>query len=164
MIVVGVLALMLRALRLPDVPFGTVWPLLVIVSGMLLLAAAVAARRIELAIPGAIVSVVGLLLAYQNATGHWQSWAYAWALVIPTAIGIAQLVIGLVTANRDMVRTANSVILIGIGLFAVGVVVFEGLIGVSGRDLGLLGGVGVPVLLILFGVALVLRRGRASRE
>jgi hypothetical protein len=164
MIVVGVLALTVRVLRVPDVPFSAVWPVLVLFPGVLLFAAALAIRRLELAIPGAVVTVVGLLLAYQNATGHWRSWAYAWALVVPVAIGIAQLAIGLVTGDRGLVRTAGSVLMVGLGLFAVGMVVFEGLIGLSGWNLGVFGGVGVPVLLILFGAALVLRRGRDPRE
>ena len=34
-----------------------------------------------------VVTTVGLVLLYQNTTGRWESWAYAWALVGPAASG-----------------------------------------------------------------------------
>ena len=38
-----------------------------------------------LAIAGSIVTVSGLILLIQDATAHYESWAYAWALVFPGA-------------------------------------------------------------------------------
>ena len=37
---------------------------------------------------GTVATTVGLVLLYQNNTGHWESWAYAWALVGPAASGL----------------------------------------------------------------------------
>ena len=62
------------------------WPLFVIVPGVVLLVAGLAIPRevgLGLAIPGGIVTAVGLILAFQNATGAWASWAYMWALIAP---------------------------------------------------------------------------------
>lgn len=164
MIVVGALALVFPALRVPVLPVEFGWPLFVLLPGLVLLVAALASRRLELAIPGTIVTAVGLVLAYQNTTGHWESWAYAWTLVGPTAVGVAQLLIGSISGNRDLIRNGGRVAMVGLGLFALGLMFFEGIIGISGRDLGVLGRIGVPVVLILFGLALVLRRGTVSRE
>ena len=47
------------------------------------------------AIAGSIVTTVGSVLLYQQTTGHWESWAYAWALVGPGAAGLGMLVYGL---------------------------------------------------------------------
>ena len=42
-----------------------------------------------LAIPGSIITTVGLILLYQNSFNHWQSWAYAWALIFLPPLGSA---------------------------------------------------------------------------
>ena len=35
-----------------------------------------------MAVPACIVGGIGGLLAYQNASGNWESWSYAWPLII----------------------------------------------------------------------------------
>src|SRR4030042_4003625 len=81
LIAVGVLWLLAQ---LVGIRVGSyLWPLFIIVPGVVLfvLAMTMEGRAGEgLAITGGIVTMVGLLLFYQNATGHWTSWAYAWAL------------------------------------------------------------------------------------
>ena len=44
--------------------------------------AAVTSRESGLAIPGSIIAGIGGILYYQNATNDWESWAYAWTLII----------------------------------------------------------------------------------
>ena len=44
-----------------------------------------------LAIVGTVVAMVGMILAYQDVTHQWAAWIYAWALVLPTSIGLGQV-------------------------------------------------------------------------
>lgn len=81
------------------------WPFLVIVPGLVLLAAAAIPappRGIGFAIAGAIVTTAGLVLLYQARSGDWESWAYLWA-AIPLAIGLAFLAYGALTGDGRMV-------------------------------------------------------------
>jgi len=57
------------------------WPFWVIGPGVVFLFAAVISGVSALAIPGAIISGIGGILYYQQTTGDWQSWSYAWALI-----------------------------------------------------------------------------------
>jgi len=66
------------------------WPVFVIAPGVFLLLVGLAMRDeagLGMAIPGGMITSVGLLLALQNASGAWASWAYAWALVAPGVCG-----------------------------------------------------------------------------
>ncbi len=72
------------------------WPLFIIGPGLLLFAGMVLGGRGagDFAIPASIVTTVGLILFTQNLTGHFQSWAYAWTLVAPTAVGLGLALYG----------------------------------------------------------------------
>jgi hypothetical protein len=128
------------------------WPLFILVPGALLfLGAFVAGRQTghPLVIVGSVVSMTGALLFYQNITGHWQSWAYAWALVAPTSIGLGQMVYGAARRQPDLVRLGTRLVVIGGAIFLVGAFFFELIVGISGFGLG---GFGWPLLLIGLGV------------
>lgn len=104
------------------------WPLFVIVPGVVLLAISMFQRPpqgVGLAIPGGIVTTVGLVLAYQQATGHWESWAYAWTLVGPGAAGLSMLVYGSRFREMKLVVTGLRLTLIAAVLFVVGFWYFE---------------------------------------
>jgi hypothetical protein len=58
------------------------WPVWVIGPGLIFIAAGLISGVFELMIPGSIISGIGLILYYQNTTGDYQSWSYAWALII----------------------------------------------------------------------------------
>jgi hypothetical protein len=65
------------------------WPFWIIGPGLIFLFAALVSTVTELAIPGSIITGIGLILTYQNETGDWVSWSYAWALIISfVGIGI----------------------------------------------------------------------------
>jgi hypothetical protein len=105
------------------------WPLFVIVPGLVLLVASLAPAPpagIGFAIAGAIVTTVGSLLLYQSRTGHWETWAYAWAL-IPMAAGVALVAYGLYAHRSSMVRGGTWMAGIAAVLFATGAWFFEGL-------------------------------------
>ena len=67
--------------RLLDIDLlGLGWPIFVLAPGIVLFAAGVAVggkAGLGLAIPGGIVSVVGLVLTFQSATGLWGTSAHA---------------------------------------------------------------------------------------
>jgi hypothetical protein len=112
------------------------WPLVVIVPGVILflLSFAVGARRgAGFAVAGAIVAVTGIVLAVQNQTGLWSTWAYAWTLVAPGGVGLGLLIYGLLTGQRDLAMSGGATFLTGLALFLVFAFFFESVIGLSGR-------------------------------
>ena len=152
----GGLFLVERAFDLDLARFG--WPLFVIVPGLILLAAGVAARGAEgtgLAVAGGITTMVGLILAVQNATGLWATWAYAWALVGPGGTGLGLLVHGLVRGDASNTRNGLRSLGAGVALFAAFGLFFEGVIGLSGEPF-LIGSDLLPIVLIAIGAVLVL--------
>ena len=163
LLVIGGLALLGRALSIDILGLG--WPLFVLIPGVLLFAAGVAVggrAGLGLAIPGGIVSMVGVVLSVQAATGLWATWAYAWALVAPGGVGLAFVVYGLLTAQPDLARNGAPILLTGLGLFLAFGLFFEGLLHLSGASLDL----AQPVLaggLIVLG-ALILLAGVTGRR
>ena len=86
LLIVGAIALVEQAIQF-DVP-DAAWPVAIIVPGITLLVVGLIVRHeagVGLIVAGSIVTTVGLVLLYQNATGRWESWAYAWALVGPVS-------------------------------------------------------------------------------
>ncbi|HKO32813.1 MAG TPA: hypothetical protein VJY85_03605 [Candidatus Limnocylindria bacterium] len=139
------------------------WPFYVIAPGLAMMAFGLTQREGSgLTVAGSIVTMVGLVLLYQNATGHWESWAYAWALVGPGGSGLGMLLYGTRSGNRKMARDGFWQILIAIGLFVAGFIFFEGIIGISGQRLPLPEWV-LPVAVIAIGL-LVLVRGFTARD
>ena len=90
LLAIGGLALLGRALSIDILGLG--WPLFVLIPGILLFVAGLSVggrAGLAMAIPGGIVSMVGVVLSVQAATGLWATWAYAWALVAPGGVGLA---------------------------------------------------------------------------
>jgi len=155
LIVIGALFLFGRVLNI-----GTLWPLFVLVPGLLCLYFAVSNGRsgAPLAIPGAIISGTGALLLYQSVTGNWQSWAYAWTLY-PAFLGGGMVLMGNLSRNDQPRKAGRRLIIGGLAAFA-----FFGLLFESTIFNRLFAGVGWPVILIALGVFLVMRGARAPRS
>ena len=91
LVLIGAGLFFLAANLFPFSLFALVWPLFIIGPGLLLLWPAYrstpeATHSLAfLAVPGAFLLGLGLLLATMSITGHWESWAYAWTL-LPAAI------------------------------------------------------------------------------
>ena len=106
---------------------GSGWTLFVIVPGVALLIAAVflgEKTALIATIAGAVLTTVGGLLLYQDQTAHYESWAYAWAL-IPGSVGAALAVHGLRFKRSDLV-TVGTRMVAGFGvLLLVGAWFFE---------------------------------------
>ncbi len=159
LVIVGLAAIGLQALGIDALERvrQAGWPLFVILPGVALLTAAFIVappQGVAFAIPGAIVTTTGLVLLYQDATGHWESWAYAWALVGPGAAGLGLLLYGTVFRHRQLARQGARLVAVAAVLFGLGFWFFETLFQ-SGRvpiDLGELW----PLGLIGLGAVIVL--------
>ena len=165
LVVIGGLALLGRAMSIDILGLG--WPLFVLIPGIVMFAGGLAIggrAGLALAIPGGIVSMVGIVLSVQAATGLWATWAYAWALVAPGGVGLAFLVYGLITGQPDLARNGVPILLTGLGLFVAFGLFFEGVLHLSGDALPLAEPVLATGLIILGAAILVLgvmgRRGR----
>jgi hypothetical protein len=160
LVVVGAL---LFAGQYLDIGFDDIgWPFWVIAVGIaVLLAGFLVTREQGMVIGGTVVTAVGLLLFYQDRTGHWESWAYAWALIGPAASGLGLVLWGLRSSNAADVRNGTWGLLGGLGLFAIGFLFFEGVIGISGERLAIDEWV-LPAVVIVIGVVMLVR-GLAQR-
>jgi hypothetical protein len=133
------------------------WPLFIIVPGVVIFAAAFAVGGEPgsgLAIAGAIVTTVGLILAFQEATDLYETWAYAWALVAPGAVGLALVAYGALTRQPKLVAAGLPTLGVGLALFIGFAVFFEGFIGLSGDRVPELRGL-LPFGLVALGVVIV---------
>lgn len=155
LVVIGVLALVGRLVSFDILGLG--WPIFVLLPGIVLFAGGVAIggrAGLGLAIPGGILSMAGIVLSVQAATGLWGTWAYAWALVAPGGVGLAFVLYGALTGQRDLVRNGFPILLTGLGLFAVFGLFFEGLLHLSGPSFAL----AEPILaasLVVLGAAIL---------
>jgi hypothetical protein len=143
------------------------WPTFVIVPGVVLVALGVVMGRSGLAVTiiGTLASTTGLILAFQDYTGAFQTWAYAWALVVPTSIGLSMMLHGRITYQGELARRGLKLFVIGLVMFGIGFAFFEFTINLSGFGNGTLVRLVGPVLLIGLGVYSLLRRnGRIGND
>lgn len=163
LVIAGVLYLIERFTPFDVGQYG--WPLFVIVAGLALIAIGIASRSaIGLAVPGSIATVVGLILAVQNAFGLWATWSYAWALVFPGAIGVGTAIMGAARGDRRQLEGGVWAALTGVGLFAVFGLFFEGVLHVSGVDFGPVADVALPLCVIAVGLVLLLAAAFSRRR
>jgi hypothetical protein len=161
----GILVLLGQAI---DLGLGRVgWPIFVIVPGLGLLGLGLAAAgRLgeALAMVGGMVTMAGLVLLVQNATDRFETWAYAWTLVLLVGSGFGRWLLGAVRRRRDL--TASGGWLIGAGLvaFLVLAVFFEVVVGIGGHRSGASGRYVLAALLIAAGLVLLGRRPLVARR
>ncbi len=156
LVALGIVVLLARLVPIDLASVG--WPFFVIIPGAVLLVLALLGRggtSLGLTLLGSIVTMTGLLLLYQNATGHYESWAYAWALVAPTGLGIGLILHGWRAGRQDLMRSGSLTAGSGIVLFLLGGIFFEVVIGISGREFDPLFRVLFPLLLIGLGLLLL---------
>jgi hypothetical protein len=157
----GILLILLGCLALVDEILNInvsryIWPFFIIIPGILIF---FAASRAEFglgepfAMLGAMVTMVGLILLFQSITDLWASWAYAWALIAPTSVGLGQLIYGTQNHLPNTTKSGITLINIGIIMFFVGIIFFELILNISGFGrnpivwAGIFIGAGVVVLL-----------------
>jgi hypothetical protein len=163
LLLLGILVLLGQAMDLGRIG----WPVFVIVPGLGLLGLGLAApgRLGEvLSMAGGVVAMAGLVLLVQNATDRFETWAYAWALVLLGGAGIGRLLVGLVRGRRDLVAGGGWLIGAGLAGFLSFAVLFEVVIGIGGHRSGPAGRYTPAALLILAGLVLLGRRMLAARR
>ncbi len=154
LIVLGGVALLVQA---SGASIG--WPIWLIAPGVALILGAVAVGGpggAGMASVGGILTMVGVVLAVQQANDAYRTWAYAWALVAPGGVGLGLVVYGLLTGRREDLRGGLGALLAGIVLFLVGFLFFEGVLDLSDGRFGDLTDVAVPLLLVGIGVLVLL--------
>jgi len=154
-VVVGLFFLLIRLLDIDLSSYG--WPLYVIIPGLTLLVVGFISLGSGALIPGGIVTVIGLVLAYQSATNDFASWSYAWALVAPGGVGLGIFLQGLRVRSASLTRQGRNLMYWAVLIFLIGFVFFESVLNVSGHDYGKVGQAALPLLLIIIGVTLLVR-------
>ena len=130
------------------------WPWIIIGVGVVMLLIGLLSGVPDLAVPACIIGGIGGLLYWQNATGNWDSWSYAWSL-IPGFVGVGIILSGLFGGKvLKSLREGGNLILISLILF----VIFAAFLGGP----NLLGDYW-PVLLILLGLWVLIRSLFRSR-
>ncbi len=164
LIAFGVLAMVQQIFR-DTFTWSLVWPITVIVFGGMFFAGMFAGGKqvSGLAIPGSIISGIGLLLLYQNLTGHWESWSYAWALIV-LFVGVGIYIMGLYAGDEGQKHAGQRVMRTGFILFVIFGAFFEMIFSSGGGVRNIL----FPSLLILLGIYLMVTRlglfGRRKAE
>ncbi|MFL7870073.1 MAG: hypothetical protein AB8I58_14690 [Anaerolineales bacterium] len=162
-LVVGSLLIIFGALALLGKIFqnfnfwNTFWPFFIIGFGLLFFVGMFAGGRTVsgLAIPGSIITTIGLMLFYQNITNHWESWSYGWTVIL-MSVGLGIFIMGVYGQNSTQRAAGLRVLRIGVIMFIIFGAFFE-LIFTAGRPFGLRSII-FPAALILLGLYLVLTR------
>src|SRR4029434_7207868 len=103
-------------------------------------------------------------LLVQNAIDRFDTWAYAWTLVVLVGPGIGRWLLGAVRGSGDVAASGVGLMAPGLVGFLVLALFFEVVIGIGGRPVGSAGRYGLAVLLIGAGLVLVGRRFVRSGE
>jgi hypothetical protein len=147
--------LALLAQLIPGFDFwGDYWPFIIIGVGLIFFAGMFAGGRstAPLAIPGAIIVGVGLLLFLQNLTNHWESWAYGWTVII-MSVGAGIYIMGAWNGDEEQRDSGLRVLRIGVVLFVIFGAFFEMIFNSSQ-----LAQIGFPIALIALGAYILLTR------
>ena len=139
------------------------WPLLIVLFGLTFIVGMLVAGRpgSGLAIPGTIVTTIGLLLFIQNTFRLWATWAYAWTLLI-CATGLGILIMNGYLKRSGLRRTGGLLIGIGLTLFVIFGILFEIILNISGS--GLYSGIFLGGGLVLLGLFVVFSRALFKRK
>lgn len=150
LILFGLLALARHFFNFLDWDF--IWPIPIIGFGALFFLAMAAGGKqaAPFAIPGSIISGIGLVLLFQSITDHWESMSYFWALII-MFVGAGIYIMGAYGGDETHKRSGLRVMKVGFILFIIFGAFFE-MIFSSYNNLVF------PVLLILLGIYLILSR------
>jgi hypothetical protein len=162
LVVVGLFALGIVLFGVDLTQYG--WPLFVIVPGLTLLVVGFLGGGSGASVPGGIVTMLGLVLAYQSSTGDWASWAFAWSLIAPFGVGLGLYLQALRDRDPGTLRTGRTLMFVGLLIFMIGFVFFESILGISGLDYGIFGKAALPALLIVIGIILLVRSIQRSRR
>jgi hypothetical protein len=150
LVLFGVIALLGQVFRGFNF-WNNFWPLIIVGVGFMFYVGMFAGGKSVsgLAIPATIISVIGLILFYQNLSGHWESWAYAWSVII-ISVGLGIYIMGVYGGDEGQRKS-------GAGLMKIGLILFV-LFG-SFFEMIFSGGKGFSLRSIFFPIALILLGG-----
>lgn len=163
-IVLVVLGLFALVVQFTGFDPGGSWPLFVVIPGLTLLVVGFVSLGTGALIPGAILTVIGLILAYMNATQDWPAWAFAWPLVAPGGVGVGIFLQGLRNHDPQLLRQGRVLMFVAALIFMIGFVIFGTIFRISGTDYGWFGKAALPALLIVVGIVLLGRSIQRSRS
>ena len=137
--------------------WNTFWPFFIIGFGLLFFVGMFAGGKSVsgLAIPGTIITTIGLMLFYQNITNHWESWSYGWTVIL-MAVGLGIFIMGVYGQSATQRAAGLRVLRLGVIMFIIFGAFFE-LIFTAGMPFGLRSII-FPAALILLGVYLIVMR------
>jgi hypothetical protein len=164
LLLLGVLVLAGQALELELGGVG--WPVFVILPGLGLLGLGLTmdGRPGEvLAMAGGVVTMVGLVLLAQHTTDRFETWAYAWTLLVVGA-GTGRWLAGMIRGRRELAASGGWLVATGLVAFLALAVLFEAVIGLGGPSPDGAGRSSLAVLLILAGLVLLGRHLLTTRR
>jgi hypothetical protein len=102
------------------VSVGWLWPLIIVAIGVAFFIGMFLGgpEAGALAIPGSILIMIGLILFVQNAFDAWETWSYAWALII-VAVGAGVWIHGAWSERPDLRISGGKLVQTGLTLFVV---------------------------------------------
>jgi hypothetical protein len=163
-VVLVVLGLFALLVQFTGFDAGQSWPLFVVIPGLTLLVVGYVSLGTGALIPGAILTVIGLILAYQSSSGDWPSWAFAWPLVAPGGVGLGLFLQGIRNHDSHLLRQGRVLMFVAAIIFMIGFVIFATIFRISDTDYGWFGKAALPALLIVVGFVLLARSIQRSRQ
>ena len=150
LIAVGLLSLAGRFFT--NIDWGLLWPFAIIAFGVLFFIAMFATGKsgAAFAIPGTIISGIGLVLLVENITQHTTLIAYMWTLIL-FFVGLGIYIMGWYGEDAGQRKSGGRVMKIGLILFIIFGTAFEAIFSSSANLI-------FPILLILLGGYLVISR------
>jgi hypothetical protein len=163
-VVLVVLGLFALLVQFTGFDAGQSWPLFVVIPGLTLLVVGYVSLGTGALIPGAILTVIGLILAYQSSTSDWTSWAFAWPLVAPGGVGLGLFLQGVRNHDSQLLRQGRVLMFVAAIIFMIGFVIFATIFRISDTDYGWFGKAALPALLIVVGLVLLARSIQSTRR
>jgi len=162
LIAFGLLFLLSQIFQKADF-WGAMWPFFPIALGVIFFVIMFAGGKgfAGFAIPASIITMIGLILLFQNLTGLWNTWAYAWALIV-FAVGLGIYIMGWYADRASDRRGGIVVMRIGLILF----IIFGAMMEMIFRDFvseNVMQYV-FPALMILLGIYLIFRPRKKAPE
>lgn len=153
----GLLSLVSRVYT--NIDWGLLWPFAIIGFGALFFIAmfAIGKGGAAFAIPGTIISGIGLAVLIQNVTEHWEAMSYLWTVIV-FLVGLGIFIMGWYGEDPNQTRAGTKVMKTGFILFIIFGTIFESIFSSLDNMI-------FPILLILLGGYLVIARsGLLHRE
>jgi hypothetical protein len=137
--------------------WGFIWPFFVIgVGAMFYIGMFAGGKSVSgLAVPATIITAIGLILFYQNVSGHWESWSYAWTVIL-FAVGLGIYIMGTFGGDEGQCTSGKGIMKVGAIMFIIFGGFFE-MIFSAGSRFGLRQII-FPAGLILLGLYLIFNR------